>query len=484
LRTSPARSDRLALVAAGVRLSLTANSPKTDGGGPLHAAHWGKPGTVNPHEEEGMLTNERHAAGGTAAAGAPAAYGSTGVTDPVVVATDGRVESDAALLAAMTLLPGAAPLSVVAVLEPMPYVTPEVQIPMPPETELARERALRTRVEQQMTRVPAARDGALLEIRRGAPAAAIAQTAEDLGARMIVLGLGRHGVMDRVFGSETALHVLRAARVPVLAVPESFAPPIRHAVVAMDFSETSLRAVRDCLALVADDGIVHVAHVVPREVAMSTWDGWSVAYQRDVEREWARLLAAVTPGRGIRLERVDLRGDAATEILALCESLGADLLAMGSHGHGFISRLLLGGVATRLLRGARCAVLGVPFHTAPPAVGEVPTVAGARVAVHQWTLQLDALSRRNIGRRGMLEVDHPDIGAQAQEHDYQFMGATYDHHDRRVELMFGSIEGTGPHLTRGIADVRSIDIQRDAEGRDLALRIAHGGGQTLLTFRW
>ena len=91
---------------------------------------------------------------------------------------------------------------------------------------------------------------------------------------------------------------------------------------------------------------------------------------------------------------------------------------------------------------------------------------------------------RNIGRRGVLEVDDPEIGAQAQERDYPFLGATYDHHDARVELMFGELGYDGRHLSRSIGDIQSIDILQDELGRDLALRIAHGAGQTLLTFSW
>ena len=47
--------------------------------------------------------------------------------------------------------------------------------------------------------------------------------------------------------------------------------------------------------------------------------------------------------------------------------------------------------------------------------------------------------------------------------------------------MFGEL-GSRTHLTRGIMGISGIDVLRDDEGRDLALRIAHGAGQTLLTF--
>ena len=100
----------------------------------------------------------------------------------------------------------------------------------------------------------------------------------------------------------------------------------------------------------------------------------------------------------------------------------------------------------------------------------------------EWTEQLDDFTRRNFGRRGTLEVDDPEIGAQAQEFDYPFRGGAYDHNDHRVSLMFGDESGTGHHLTRGIGKVSSVALLRAPGGKDLALRIAHGKGQTLLTF--
>jgi hypothetical protein len=72
------------------------------------------------------------------------------------------------------------------------------------------------------------------------------------------------------------------------------------------------------------------------------------------------------------------------------------------------------------------------------------------------------------------------LGAQAQEHDYPFLGVAWDHHDERVEIMLGDFDGTGRHLTRGIGGVTAIDILRDEKGRDWILRILHGAGQTIL----
>jgi hypothetical protein len=183
------------------------------------------------------------------------------------------------------------------------------------------------------------------------------------------------------------------------------------------------------------------------------------------------------------VQKVLLQGDPATELLAFAASVNADLIATGSHGHGFVTRMLIGSVTTRLVRCSTCSVLTVPHAavmTRARVTAEPPT---ARELPHaDWVAELDAFARHNGGRRAMLEVDDPDIGAQAQAFDYPFLGAVFDSHDNRVELMFGGDGRTANHLTRNIGDVTAIDLLRDERGRDIALRIAHGNGQTLLTF--
>jgi nucleotide-binding universal stress UspA family protein len=45
----------------------------------------------------------------------------------------------------------------------------------------------------------------------------------------------------------------------------------------------------------------------------------------------------------------------------------ADLIAVGTHGAGFFSRLVIGSVTTYLLRSAPCSILAVPgARTASP----------------------------------------------------------------------------------------------------------------------
>jgi len=403
-------------------------------------------------------------------------------TSPVVVATDGRDQSDAALVAG-GLLAGSDGLRVVTVLKPMPIVSPEAQLPVSADVEASRRAEAKRAVREQLVRVWDVPLDAAVEVYDGDPATMIANLAHESNASMIVCGLGRHRVMDRMFGDETALRLIRVAAVPVLAVGGQFAAAPARIVVAIDFTETSLRGARLALELAAPNATIYLAHVAPRDATLYDWNGWGSNYKQDAGEALQRIREQLRVPDAMILQRVLLQGDPATEILAFAASVNADLIATGSHGHGFVARMLIGSVTTRILRCSTCSVLTVPHAAAMTRMRttvEPPVIKTLQRP--EWAIQLDDFSRRNVGRRGVLEVDDPEIGAQAQENDYPFLGATYDHYDDRVELMVGELGDVQRHLTRSIGSVSGIDVLTNERGRDIALRVAHGAGQTLLTF--
>jgi nucleotide-binding universal stress UspA family protein len=401
----------------------------------------------------------------------------------VIVATDGREQSDAALIAGRLFAEDPDALRVATVLSPVPIMTPEAAIPISPDVEASRRADLKRGVQSQMARAWGGAELADVEIYEGDPATTIARLAHESNAAMIVSGLGRHRVIDRLFGNETALRLVRVSAVPVLAVTNGLTHAPRRIVVAIDYSETSLRAARLALEVAASSATIYLAHVAPRDSTLYDWNGWGSSYKQDAGEALQKIREQLRVPPGMILQRVVLQGDPATELLAFATSVNADLIATGSHGHGFVTRMLIGSVTTRILRCATCSVLTVPHATAmmqARAAVEPPMVNS--LDRPEWSHALDAFTRRNVGRRGTLEVDDPEIGAQAQEHDYPLLGATYDQHDGRVELMFGELGDLDRHLSRSIGNVGRIDVLSDEAGRDIALRIAHGAGQTLLTF--
>ncbi len=72
------------------------------------------------------------------------------------------------------------------------------------------------------------------------------------------------------------------------------------------------------------------------------------------------------------LSQVSRRGFSAAEvILDYAQEIDADLIVMGTHGRRGASRLLLGSVAERVLRQARCPVLTLRERPEPPTIEAV-----------------------------------------------------------------------------------------------------------------
>ena len=57
------------------------------------------------------------------------------------------------------------------------------------------------------------------------------------------------------------------------------------------------------------------------------------------------------------VETVVVEGQPAAEIVRVADERAIDLIVLGSHGRGGISRAILGSVADRVMRTARCPVL-------------------------------------------------------------------------------------------------------------------------------
>jgi hypothetical protein len=66
-------------------------------------------------------------------------------------------------------------------------------------------------------------------------------------------------------------------------------------------------------------------------------------------------------------------------------------------------------------------------------------------------------------------------------HDLALVGATSDRRSKSLSLIFGASVLAGRHLTHTISEPGTVDIASDGSGADQVLRIAHAGGQTLVS---
>jgi nucleotide-binding universal stress UspA family protein len=403
---------------------------------------------------------------------------------PIIVATDGTTACDAAFHAADRLSAlHNAKVTVLSVVEPVVVVPMDVGMTFPyAEIEQAQVTARATKVRAQLERVGARDAGWSVSIEYGEPAYEIATAAHDLDATMVVTGLGHHDLLDRVLGGETSLRILRACKSPLLAVTRRFESLPRRVVVATDFSVASLDSARTALRLFPSITTLHLVHVMsPLEVPPDEFVTWAGLYSEPIPDSFERLVNSLELPSSISIETDTLEGKPSREVLHFARKAAADLIVTGSRGAGLMNRLLVGSTATGIIRGANCAVLAVPAAPGSDRMVGVEEFTAGSGAEARWAEELSAFTARNAGRHTSLEVDDPDHGLLLQEHGYPLLGVTYDHNDKRVEIMLGDPKGTRRHLTRGISNVISVDVLRDARGRDQVLRVAHGRGQTLLT---
>ena len=107
-----------------------------------------------------------------------------------------------------------------------------------------------------------------------------------------------------------------------------------------------------------------LVHVFVEPPVYGDWNGGAAAWEVLVEAEkWVadELEKWADEGRKrkIRVRTVVRKGSPSAEIVGLASEERADLVVMGTHGRGGVSRALLGSVADRVIRTAPCPVLTV-----------------------------------------------------------------------------------------------------------------------------
>jgi len=246
------------------------------------------------------------------------------------------------------------------VMEPLPVSVGEMVLPAPP-------------AQYQI----AAQDSILLAIRRqldaygdrswklstdfGRVVPAIVRAAHEMKAELILIGLGQHSRLARLFGAETAARLARHTDIPILAVHPRAKRLPGVALAAVDFSDSSVRAAREALALLEPPGRLHLVHVKWSYNTTSFADSeWERAYTVGAEDEFARLRAKIGERQGISITTGLLTGNVIENVLDEAKSIRASVIALGSHSQNVFDRLMIGSTPAQVLRAASCSVLIAP----------------------------------------------------------------------------------------------------------------------------
>jgi nucleotide-binding universal stress UspA family protein len=201
---------------------------------------------------------------------------------------------------------------------------------------------------------------------------------------------------------------------------------IRHILCPVDFSETSGRALHHALELARRRGArVTVMHVAARTLPplSALGAGTSAAMEggvreglrHDLLEELQRFVEPAAKGVPVAYE-VD-EGNVVGSIVE--RAAHADLLVLGTHGHGEIEKLVLGSVTEKALHKAPCPVLTVPRpeQSPPPAASfkRILCPLDFSAASDEALAVALAMAREEDGRVTLLHVVEGALGEMSAD---------------------------------------------------------------------
>jgi nucleotide-binding universal stress UspA family protein len=192
------------------------------------------------------------------------------------------------------------------------------------------------------------------------PSDGLARAAEEAGADLLVLGShGRSGLQRILLGS-VAERAVRLCRRDALVArgPAGDQEGYRRILVGTDFSPYAHSALRAALEVAAPDATIEVVHCWEAPIVPA---GMPVApirheLEKNIAQAGARLLAH-HPELAGRATFMPLEASPSDGMSTRAAEIGADLIAVGSHGRRGVRRWLLGSVAESAIRRAPCSIM-------------------------------------------------------------------------------------------------------------------------------
>jgi nucleotide-binding universal stress UspA family protein len=239
---------------------------------------------------------------------------------------------------------------------------------------------------------------------------------------------------------------------------------MKRILVATDFSEHAERALAWAGALAkrfdADLELVTSVFVVPLGAGPHAY-GIPPDYLRNVREQADRHLdeiAARFSRDGVRVQCTVLHEDPSSGVCARAAETKADLVAIGTRGRGALSHVLLGSVAERTARLAKCPVLAL--HAGSPAPRPLRKLL-VPMDYSPAALAALELARTLLEPGGELVLLHaiaPVLAAGAPELPLEDPRAE-ERARAEFEKLRGSLAGANAHLVvrYGIADVAVIE---------------------------
>jgi nucleotide-binding universal stress UspA family protein len=210
-------------------------------------------------------------------------------------------------------------------------------------------------------------------IRPGRPAVALREAAEEFDAGLIVIGAKRHHLLSELAGRSTARGLSHSIETPVLMVQGTALP--RRILVAVDHSAAAPPVIevgqRYAQLLRAELHVISVVEPLPVIPGLPAASVDPLAYFVESKREIQRDIASLAHTAAIKIRF----GDPVEGILQYASQWPADLVIAGTHGAGWIERVMLGSVADRLLHAVHSSLMLVPVQSALEGAEETEAMA-------------------------------------------------------------------------------------------------------------
>lgn len=193
---------------------------------------------------------------------------------------------------------------------------------------------------------------------RGMDFAEIVYQAKLCRADLVILGQHRQEFLREVLIGTTVERVMRTGRWPVLVVRGMATGPYRRVLVAVDFSDTALLALKFAADLLPSAGL-RILHAV--DLPTGAPFGGGVMEDPDTSDLRSELAAFVARAELTdRAMDIDVAfGPPAGAVPRAARDYGTDLVVVGTHGRSGIAHAMLGSVAEAVVRTATMDVLAV-----------------------------------------------------------------------------------------------------------------------------
>jgi universal stress protein E len=200
----------------------------------------------------------------------------------------------------------------------------------------------------------------------GEPFVEITRAVQTDGYDVVLAGTRGAGKWEQFFVGSTAKRLIRNCPASVWIVKAEHLVPPKVVLAATDFSDVSLKAVKEGLKIAQQsDAEFHLLHIidskdVPEDLISHVPEGSSL--RQEINDEATRRLDAFVASLNVDRTQIQSHlswGTPWQEIRRISKHQAADLIVIGTVGRSGIKGLLLGNTAERVLDTCDCSILTI-----------------------------------------------------------------------------------------------------------------------------